>query len=118
MTQGRPPTDLWIQASTRTAAQEGIPVTIIHRGNTVIGALLLKINLLNGMALVFMETHYGETRFWMPVLGPEPLPEKDADAYMADQSRADPDMWLVEVEDKKGRLWFSGKILDPDALPS
>ena len=117
MTLQRPPTDLWVHAQTRLAAQDGVPITVLRRGNADIGMLLLKINLLNGMALIFTEAYCGDARFWTPILGATPMLEKIADDFIDDQARADPDLWLVEIEDKKGRLWFPGKILDLDAPP-
>jgi hypothetical protein len=32
-----------------------------------------------------------------------PLPEPDIEAYLARQIRYDPDLWIVEVEDRAGR---------------
>jgi len=30
----------------------------------------------------------------------------------AEQASFDPDLWLIEIEDKKGRAWFPGKIVE------
>ena len=38
--------------------------------------------------------------------------EKDADAYLAQQAKTDPDAWLIEIEDKQGRVWFPGKVVN------
>jgi hypothetical protein len=30
---------------------------------------------------------------------------------MARQADIDPDAWLIEIEDKQGRIWFPGKVV-------
>jgi hypothetical protein len=39
------------------------------------------------------------------------MKEADADAYMHKQTEIDPDVWLLEIEDRQGRHWFPGRII-------
>jgi len=51
---------------------------------------------------VFDEAHPSERAF-SPALKGLPLPEAGVESYLARQLRFDPDLWIVEVEDRAGR---------------
>ncbi|MDE2030392.1 MAG: DUF1491 family protein [Alphaproteobacteria bacterium] len=111
MAEARLSTDLYVGAYVRQAMREGVPMTVIRRGDPSSGSLILKINLLNGTARVLIEARFHEERVWTPALPADPMPDKDADAYLSQQADIDPDAWLIEIEDKQGRTWFPGKIV-------
>lgn len=111
MTEARISTDMYVSAARRTASREGIPITVMRRGDPSSGTMILKINLLNGTARVLIEARYNDASVWTPATPKDPISERDADAYMARQSAIDPDAWLIEIEDKAGRIWFSGDVV-------
>jgi len=111
MSEARLSTDIYVSAHARLAAREGVPFTVIRKGDPSSGTLILKINLLNGTARVLIEARYDEARVWTPALPNDPLNEGEADAYLKRQAEIDPDAWLIEIEDKRGRTWFPGKII-------
>jgi hypothetical protein len=111
MTDQRLSTDLYVSAHIRTAAREGVPIMVLRRGDASSGSLILKINLLNGTARVLVEARYDDARVWSPATQSDPMDERAADDYMRRQAEIDPDAWLLEIEDKQGRIWFPGKVI-------
>jgi hypothetical protein len=104
-------TELLISAQRRIAANEGVPLTIVRRGYNAVGTILLKINRLDGTARVLSQIRYNDELVWSPVSRTDPMPDRDAEAYLAKQANIDPDLWIVEIEDKQGRHWFPGKVI-------
>ncbi len=109
MSDDRLPTHLLVGAQIRQAATQGIPIVIIRRGDPQSGALLLKINRLDGTAHVLMQVRQNEELVWSPADRQDPLPEAQADALLTRQGGYDPDLWLIEIEDRSGNHWFPGK---------
>lgn len=105
------PTDFMISAQIRTAAREGVPITIVRHGHDGCGTIVLKINRLDGTARVLTQVRYGDEMVWSPVGKIDPMLDADAERAMIQQANMDPDAWLVEVEDKQGRIWFPGKVI-------
>lgn len=105
------PTDLRISAQIRIAAQQGIPMMVVHKGDPYSGTIFLKINRLDGTAELLSQVRIEADRVWMSVTEGKGMDESEADAYLAQQLDFDPDLWIIEVEDRKGRHWFPEKIL-------
>jgi len=110
MNDDRLPTDFIIAAHIRTVAQQGVPIVIRQRGDNNVGTILLKINLLNGTSRVLSQVRFDNQIMWSPVSKTDPMNEDDAEIYLARQAQIDPDCWVVEIEDKQGRVWFDGKV--------
>ena len=105
------PTEMMINAQTRIAAREGVYITVARRGYDASGTVLLKINRLDGTARVLNQVRYEDELVWSPVSQTDPMDEKAAEAYLARQAAIDPDIWIIEIEDKQGRHWFPGKVV-------
>ncbi len=111
MSEARLSTDLFVSAHVRIAANAGVPMIVLRKGDPSSGSLILKINLLNGFARILIEARYDDARVWTAATDTDPMSDRDADAYLARQAEVDPDAWLIEIEDKQGRVWFPGKVL-------
>ncbi len=71
---------------------------------TILSPILVKLNLLNGTSQVFSPARNGDGELiWLRATGSNPVPESEADAYIERQHRVDPDIWVVEIEDRHGR---------------
>jgi len=111
MDDERLPTELWVMAHVRAADAQGVPMTVMRKGDRSRGTVLLKINQLDGRFTVLSQVRRDERLVWSRATGADPVDEAAADAYIARQIKYDPDLWVVEVEDRQGRLWFEGKVV-------
>ena len=102
--------DIWVAAYLRRCQVEGSPAVLRRRGAEEAGAIFVKVSRLDGTAdlygpapqSVFDEARPSERAF-SPALKGLPLPEADVEGYLTKQLRFDPDLWIVEVEDRGGR---------------
>jgi hypothetical protein len=102
--------DLWVSAYLARLGQANIPAYVTARGDATAGAVLVKLALLDGTARAYERTMDLTTggRRWM-VLGEGA--EAEIDAMLARQRSRDPDLWVIEIEDRQGRT-----LLDQDGL--
>ena len=92
---------LWVQAYLMRLQIEGIACYVTHRGDPTAGAILVKLATMDGSARAFQRmTAMDGTRPWA-ILAEGP--EGEVDAAIARQRRNDPDLWVIEVEDRAGR---------------
>jgi len=107
---------LWVQAHLRRCNDTGFPAMLLQKGNDDAGSIFVKINFLNDTANIYgaapggAHDENGERR-WSQPLGVEPLPEAEVDAYLERQRGYDPDFWVIEIEDREGRV-FLDNVLD------
>ena len=103
MTEARLKAGLWVAAQLRRCDHECISAVVARKGDADAGAVLLKLNRLDGTCVVLGRVYTDEgARAWMRVTGEEPVPESDADAYLARQTDFDPDLWILEIDDPRG----------------
>lgn len=102
-------TDLWVSALIRRAGIEGANATVVRRGDARAGTVIVKAyNSATREARLFTEA-FGQDgeRLWIqPVKGSE----SELDAYIERQRGHDPDLWVVEVEDRQGRHFLTERV--------
>jgi hypothetical protein len=96
-------TDVWVSALIRRAQMAGASAVVVRKGDARAGAVLVKAyNTVERTARLYAETiGLDGDRLWIQ---PHPDTGEGAlDAYAARQADYDPDIWLVEIEDREGR---------------
>ena len=104
-------TDLWAGALIRRAELGGAYPTVVRKGDLRAGTVLVKVvDRRAGVARLYAEAFRGGEgeRVWMqPVASTE---EADLDAYVERQARIDPDLWLIEIDDTRGRHFLTEPV--------
>ncbi len=96
-------TDIWVGALLRRAELGGAFPVVVRKGDPRAGAVLVKVlDRKAGTARLYSEATRGDgERVWMQPVVSET--EADLDAYAQRALRIDPDVWIVEIDDREGR---------------
>ena len=94
--------EIWVSAYLTRLRVIEIPAFVVKRGDGTAGAVLVKMNTLDGKACCYQRSFDLMTgdRKWMVLVEGD---EASVDASVAKQRSFDPDLWVIEVEDRKGR---------------
>jgi hypothetical protein len=94
--------DVWVSAYLTRLRLSDIPAFVVAHGDGTAGAILIKLNTLNREGSVFhrsFDLSTGE-RNWIELITGDEL---ELDATIVRQRSFDPDLWVIEVEDREGR---------------
>lgn len=111
--------EFWVKAYIRRCAGEGASAVVARHGDDDAGAIFIKIDRLDGTCLLLGPAPAGFTgvesdRRWVMSLSSESVTEADAESFLRREAEFDPDLWLVEVEDRQGRHFLEeGVIISP-----
>ncbi len=108
-------TEVWASALIRRAAIAGAFAAVARKGDRDAGAVLVKVASLDGRARLYAPARDGEgERIWLD-LSSGALGEREADVddYVEKRARTDPDLWVIEVEDKHGRHFLLEPVDSP-----
>lgn len=100
----------WVDAYLARLRVFDIPAFVVAHGDDTGGAVLVKLSTPDGNAVAFQRAFDLTTgeRTWVELTSG---PERDVDAAVARQRGFDPDLWVIEVEDRAGR-----HLLDQEGL--
>lgn len=101
---------IYVQALIRRCETAGAAAYLVRRGSEEAGAVFIKLNRLDGTLTVLSPAQRGEERVWTRPLGDIADEPRCAD-YFAKQIRFDPDIWIVEIEDRAGRPFVDEPIV-------
>ncbi len=95
-------TEIFVKAHIKRLGIQGIPAYVMRHGDDDAGDLIVKLCTLDGQSSLFRREYdldAGE-RYWVCVLNGK---ETEVDQFVSKQCGFDPDLWVVEIEDAKGR---------------
>lgn len=103
--------EFWVRAYLARLRLAEIPAFVTARGDASAGAVIVKLNTLDGRAVAFARSMDAEGgRVWTSLAEGA---EAEVDAALVRQRGFDPDLWVIEVEDRAGR-----HLLDQPGLDS
>ena len=104
--------DFWVAAYLRRCGVENVPAVLRRRGSPEAGAIFIKVDCLDGTAKLLGPAPQSEVgdreseRRFAPMHKDASIPSPDVEARMARQIGFDPDLWLVEIDDRLGRTFL------------
>lgn len=103
----------WVDALVRRADTGLAAAYVIRRGDEDAGAVLVKVVTGGGLAQLYVPARDAEgERIWTR-FRPQPVEEAEIDAYCRRRVDDDPDLWLVEIEDRQGRHFLTEPVENP-----
>lgn len=105
-------TDFWASALIRRAELAGAFAGVVRKGDADAGAVLVKVSTLDGRARLYAPARDGEDqRIWLDLSAIELGDDEAAiDAYVERRAGRDPDLWVIEIEDKHGRHFLLERV--------
>jgi hypothetical protein len=109
---------IWVAAYVRRCNVEGVFAAVRRRGAEEAGAVFVKVNRLDGTAALYgpaPQTAFDEARpsdrAFVAVAGaPQPVADADVEKLLGSEIRFDPDVWIVEIEDREGRSFIDNVL--------
>jgi hypothetical protein len=108
---------IWVAAYVRRCNGEGAFAAVRRRGAEEAGAIFIKLNRLDGTAELFVpapQAAFDEAspsdRAFSRYFGTEPAPDQKVEERLGREARFDPDVWIVEVEDRAGRHFLDSVV--------
>jgi hypothetical protein len=110
---------IWAAAYLRRCQTEGAFAAVRRRGAEEAGAVFIIINRLDGSATLygpapqsaFDEAQPADRMFSAVLGGAAPVAEAEIEARLEREIRFDPDVWILEVEDRAGRNFLDRALI-------
>lgn len=104
--------DFWVAAYLRRCASEEVVAVLRRRGAAEAGAIFVKVDRLDRSATLYAPAPQsdfaarGIERRFGRAHTPEYLDAEAVEQRLAKEIRFDPDVWIIEVEDRRGRCFL------------
>jgi len=111
---------IWVAAYLRRCNVEGVFAAVRRRGAEEAGTIFIKINRLDGTGIlygpapqaVFDDARPAERVFSIVVGREAPASDSKIEERLVREIRFDPDLWVVEIEDRGGRNFLDNAVSD------
>jgi hypothetical protein len=111
MTVPRLKAGIFVRALIRRAEVAGAHAYVLRKGSEEAGAVVLKLLRRDGSSQVLSQARNGEGELvWVRPLG-ETVDEGTARSWFDRQVRFDPDLWIVEIEDREGCVFVDEPVV-------
>ncbi|MCC6001956.1 MAG: DUF1491 family protein [Pararhodobacter sp.] len=103
--------EFWVRAYLARLRLAGVPAYVVARGDATAGAVMVKLATLDGRAQLWQRQFdpLEDRRQWTCATRDA---EPEIDALIARERRRDPDLWVIELEDRSGRHLLNEPGLD------
>lgn len=110
MIQARLKTEIRVSAQLRQAQAAGAFATIVRRGDPDAGAVAVKLYQGPGAVKLYIQSRdLDGAAIWREPFGddaPADDIELKIDRWLEKEAAIDPDLWVVEIEDREGRAFL------------
>ena len=111
--------NIWVSAYIRRCETQGAFAVVRRRGAEEAGAIFVKVDRLDRTGTLygpapqsmFEADDPGDRLFTLLLGGDPPAAEAEIEARLAREIRFDPDVWIVEVEDRQGRSFLDDVVV-------
>ena len=95
----------WVQGYIKRLNLIGVPAFVISHGDDKAGAIIVKVNKLNGDAILYERSFSLEKNksLWSKSQSGD---EKELDELLSRQLARDSDLWIIEIESRQGDAYL------------
>jgi hypothetical protein len=104
---------VWVAAYLRRCQVEGCSAVVRRRGAEEAGAIFVRVCRLDGTSELFgpapqsaLEPGAAD-RIFSACLASQPAPDPEIENYLSRETKFDPDLWILEIEDRSGRSFLN-----------
>ncbi len=102
---------IFVRALIRRVQVEGASAFVVRSGAEEAGSIILKVAKLNGSVLVLNQARNAKGELvWAQALGGW-VGDARAAEWCDKQVKFDPDLWIIEIEDREGRAFVDEQIV-------
>ena len=101
---------IWVAAYLRLRHIDGTFAVVRRRGAEEAGAIFIRISRLDGTGELYgpaPQSAFDDSRpvdrAFSPCFKVQPVSDAEIESYLGRQIRFDPDLWVIDVEDRAGR---------------